>query len=487
MKKNINYFSVLFFVFVGIASAQIGIGTTNMDASSVLDLKGTKKGVLIPRMTTTKRGEISNPAIGLVIFNTDAKEIQTYNGGTIWLTRSIGPTGLKGPTGLQGENGVVNFVSTAVNPDPSGAFSTITGGTNNTASGPQSTVVGGDENTSSGRYSTAIGYNNQSTGTSSTIAGGSTNVASMPGATAGGGVGNRSTENNTTVVGGYKNQAIAAGASVVGGDTNVSSAVGASIVGGSNNTSSGVDSSVVGGGSLNTASGITATITGGGNLNVASGVSSTVTGGSISRAAGVDSTVSGGINVFAPSFGEWTGGINGTKYVSLSATAANELDRAFSIGVGTSTTDLKDALLILKNGNATLPNTSIALITESDDKSIITKEFLEYKQIKIIPDATYTLQQSDCDFILHFTNDDSVTPVKVYIPSGLKISTRFEGKQIGSVKISFVAETTLTVLHTQLKDKSKTAGKYSTFKMNWLSPDEYLLTGKLESSTVPEL
>ena len=235
--------------------------------------------------------------------------------------------------------------------------------------------------------------------------------------------------------------------------------------------------------------GVTATLTGGGNFNKATGVSSTVSGGSISEANGVDSIVSGGINVFAPSFGEWTGGMNGTKYVARSATAAHVLDRAFSIGIGTSTstTDLKEGLLILKNGASTLPNTSIALITESDDKSIITKEFLEYKQIKIIPDATYTLLQSDCDFILHFTNDDSVTPVKVYIPSGLKISTRFEGKQIGSVKISFVPETTLTVLHTQLKDKSKTAGQYSTFKMNWLSPNEYLLTGKLESSTVPEL
>lgn len=487
MKTNNYNFLVFFFLIVGIASAQIGIGTTNIDHSSVLDLKATNKGVLIPRMTTTKRGEILNPAIGLVIFNTEAKEIQTYNGGTIWQTRATGPIGLVGLKGPKGDNGTVVYISTASNPTKSGAGSTVAGGITNTASGPQSTVVGGIGSTSSGDYSTAIGNKNISSGITSTIAGGLINAASNAGASIGGGVSNKSSGANSTVVGGYTNEATQAGSTTVGGITNVSSGVGSTIVGGLKNTSSGVNVSLVGGGDENLAFGVTATVTGGGNLNKATGVSS-VSGGSISEAQGVNSIVTGGINVFAPSFGEWTGGMNGTKYVALSATAANELDRAFSIGIGTSSnpTDLKEGLLILKNGASTLPNTSIALITESSDKSIITKEFLEYKQIKIIPDATYTLLQSDCDFILHFTNDDSVTPVKVYIPSGLKISTRFEGKQIGSVKISFVPETTLTVLHTQLKDKSKTAGQYSTFKMNWLSPNEYLLTGKLESITVPE-
>lgn len=490
MKTNNYKFLVFFFLFIGVVNAQIGIGTTDIDPSSIVDLKGAKKGLLVPRVSNIQLSNLKNPAQGLLLFNTDSKEIQTNNGtilAPVWLTRSIGATGAKGPVGLAGANGVVVYVSTAVNGVTSGSGSTIAGGISNTASGPDSTVAGGQSNTTSGNYSTASGNISNATGISSTIVGGSNNRASQPGATIGGGVGNVSSGANATIIGGYTNVANMPGSTTVGGDNNVSSNAGSALVGGSQNTSSGVNSSLVGGGSLNTADGVTSTISGGGIFNAASAVCSTVSGGSRSGASGTDSTVSGGINVFAPSFGEWAGGLHGTKYVFKSATAAMGLDRAFSIGIGTSTTDLKDGLLILKNGTSTLPWTSIDLIMASSDKAIITKEFMEYKQIKIIPDATYTLLQSDCDFILHFTNDDSVTPVKVYIPSGLKISTRFEGKQIGSVKISFVPETTLTVLNTQFKDKSKTAGKYSTFKMNWLSPDEYLLTGKLESITVPEL
>jgi hypothetical protein len=487
MKKDITYFSVLFFLFIRIASAQIGIGTTNIDPSSVMDLKGVNQGILLPRMTNDEIQALKNPALGLIIYNTEAQEIQTNNGtlsSPIWLTRPMGSTGLTGPVGLQGANGVVVYVSTAQNGVISFAGATIAGGISNTASGPDSTVAGGQSNTTSGNYSTASGNISNATGISSTIVGGSYNAASQPGATIGGGVANVSSGANGTVVGGYTNVASMPGSTTVGGDKNTSSNAGTTLVGGSYNTSSGVNSTVVGGGALNTADGVTSTITGGGILNAASAVCSTVSGGGTkSGASGVDSTVTGGIDVFAPSFGEWAGGLHGTKYVFNSASAAMALDRAFSIGIGTSTTDLKEGLLILKNGTSTLPNTSIALITAGSDKSIITKEFLEYKQIKIISGATYTLLQSDCDFILHFTNDDLVTPVTVSIPSGLKISSRFEGKQIGLAKISFVPETT-SIVHTQSKDKSKTAGQYSTFKMNWLATDEYLLTGKLESITV---
>jgi hypothetical protein len=451
-----------------------------------MDLKGVNQGVLLPRMTTNQLQSLSNPAIGLVIFNTDNQEIQTNNGtlsSPVWLTRPMGATGLTGPLGLQGANGVVVYVSTAVNGVKSGTGSSIAGGISNTASGPDSTVAGGQSNTTSGNYSTAEGNINNATGISSTIVGGSYNAASQPGTTIGGGVANVSSGENGTVVGGYTNVASMPGATTVGGDTNTSSNAGATTVGGTNNTSSGVNSTVVGGGALNTADGVTSTISGGGFLNAASAVCSTVSGGSKSGASGTDSTVTGGIDVFAPSFGEWAGGLHGTKYVFNSATAAMALDRAFSIGIGTSTTDLKDGFFILKNGASTLPNTSIALITAGSDKAIITKEFLEYKQIKIISGATYTLLQSDCDFILHFTNNDLVTPVTVKVPNGLKISTRIEGKQIGLAKISFVPETT-SIVHTQSKDKSKTAGQYSTFKMSWLAPDEYVLTGKLESITV---
>ncbi len=60
-----------FFLFNFFSSnAQVGIGTTTPDASSVLDITSTTGGVLFPRMNTAQRDLITNPATGLLIFNT---------------------------------------------------------------------------------------------------------------------------------------------------------------------------------------------------------------------------------------------------------------------------------------------------------------------------------------------------------------------------------------------------------------------------------
>jgi hypothetical protein len=50
-------------------SGSIGIGTTTPDASAVLDIQTTTKGVLIPRMTTAQRNSISTAATGLLVFD----------------------------------------------------------------------------------------------------------------------------------------------------------------------------------------------------------------------------------------------------------------------------------------------------------------------------------------------------------------------------------------------------------------------------------
>ncbi|NGZ90411.1 Lcl C-terminal domain-containing protein, partial [Psychroflexus maritimus] len=61
------------------ANAQVGIGTTNPDASAILELEATDKGLLPPRITTAQRDAISNPAVGLMIFNTDENCMQWYD------------------------------------------------------------------------------------------------------------------------------------------------------------------------------------------------------------------------------------------------------------------------------------------------------------------------------------------------------------------------------------------------------------------------
>jgi len=64
------------------AHAQTKIGGTAGpgDASAVLELQSTSQGLLPPRMTTTQRDAISNPATGLTIYNTTTDCIQVYKG-----------------------------------------------------------------------------------------------------------------------------------------------------------------------------------------------------------------------------------------------------------------------------------------------------------------------------------------------------------------------------------------------------------------------
>ncbi len=87
---------LLFFFFTIISNAQIGIGTTSQDPSSILDISSTTKGFLMPRMTTTQQQAILNPAIGLAIFNTTTGQIETNKGdglgGILWSGSSSSST-----------------------------------------------------------------------------------------------------------------------------------------------------------------------------------------------------------------------------------------------------------------------------------------------------------------------------------------------------------------------------------------------------------
>lgn len=65
-----------------LSSAAIGIGNTaTPDASSILDVKSTTLGALIPRMTTTQRNSISSPATGLLVWDTTVGTLYQYNSG----------------------------------------------------------------------------------------------------------------------------------------------------------------------------------------------------------------------------------------------------------------------------------------------------------------------------------------------------------------------------------------------------------------------
>jgi Flp pilus assembly pilin Flp len=90
MKKTILIFTLL--CAATSIQAQVGIGTTTPDSSSILDLTSTSKGLLPPRMTSTQRDAIASPVAGLMIWCTESLELQVYNG-----TRWINSTG-SGPS-----------------------------------------------------------------------------------------------------------------------------------------------------------------------------------------------------------------------------------------------------------------------------------------------------------------------------------------------------------------------------------------------------
>ncbi len=51
------------------------------DASAMLDVSSTSKGMLVPRMTTSQRTAISSPATGLLVFDTSTKSFWFYDAG----------------------------------------------------------------------------------------------------------------------------------------------------------------------------------------------------------------------------------------------------------------------------------------------------------------------------------------------------------------------------------------------------------------------
>jgi hypothetical protein len=62
----------------------VGINTTTPDNSAALDVSSTTQGFLPPRMTTSERDAIGSPVNGLMIWNTDNRQLEVYAVGT-WL------------------------------------------------------------------------------------------------------------------------------------------------------------------------------------------------------------------------------------------------------------------------------------------------------------------------------------------------------------------------------------------------------------------
>jgi hypothetical protein len=97
----------------------VGIGTTAPDASALLHLNSTARGMLIPRMTDTQKRAIASPDIGTLVFQTDKIKGFYYFDGTYWqhITNSVRQVGEEYAGGIvfyvdaKGQHGLVAALS----------------------------------------------------------------------------------------------------------------------------------------------------------------------------------------------------------------------------------------------------------------------------------------------------------------------------------------------------------------------------------------
>jgi hypothetical protein len=91
MKK---YYFILLLLFTGILITQaqdnVGIGTTTPHNSAVLDINSNNKGLLVPRLTQAERENINNPAVGLLVYQTNNLKGFYYYTPTGWKIFAMG-------------------------------------------------------------------------------------------------------------------------------------------------------------------------------------------------------------------------------------------------------------------------------------------------------------------------------------------------------------------------------------------------------------
>lgn len=79
---RLKFFTLFILLSTFQSHAQVGIGTTNPDPTSLLEIKSDTARILIPRMTSAQRDAIATPAEGLQIFNTTNKSLDLFADGS---------------------------------------------------------------------------------------------------------------------------------------------------------------------------------------------------------------------------------------------------------------------------------------------------------------------------------------------------------------------------------------------------------------------
>jgi Chaperone of endosialidase len=114
--KRIFYLSVLFLLCHATGFAQVGINKdgSTPDSSAMLDIKSTSQGILIPRMTSTQRATIKNPAKGLLVYDSSTTTFWFHN-GVAWTELTAGAGGSGSGWSLNGNSNLnpgSNFIGT---------------------------------------------------------------------------------------------------------------------------------------------------------------------------------------------------------------------------------------------------------------------------------------------------------------------------------------------------------------------------------------
>ncbi|MEL6660246.1 MAG: hypothetical protein AAFR36_27520, partial [Bacteroidota bacterium] len=84
MKSIITFGLLLATSYLAMAQVAINADGASPDASAILDITSTDQGILIPRMDSLSRQSISDPANGLMVFDTSSNSFWYYTDST-WL------------------------------------------------------------------------------------------------------------------------------------------------------------------------------------------------------------------------------------------------------------------------------------------------------------------------------------------------------------------------------------------------------------------
>ena len=92
MKNNTLLLVAISMIASYMLTAQVSINTDGSlpNSSAMVDIKSSTRGFLLPRITTLEQIAISNPATGLLVFNTDSLNFWYFD-GTYWLSFCINP------------------------------------------------------------------------------------------------------------------------------------------------------------------------------------------------------------------------------------------------------------------------------------------------------------------------------------------------------------------------------------------------------------